>query len=53
MKRLLFIMGFVAVSAMVIVCGFVYVSLKSQVAHEEATFVVKRGTPVVMIADQL
>lgn len=46
-------MGFVAVSAVIVACGFVYVSLKDPVVHEEATLAVKRGTPVVMIADQL
>lgn len=34
-------------------CLFAFFSLKTQVMHEDAVFVVQRGTPMIMIAGQL
>lgn len=53
MKRLFLIFAILLFIIIVGVGGFVYLSLTTPVSHQTATLAIQRGTPLVMIAEQL
>lgn len=54
MKRLILsIIGSIVLVAVVTLGWLVYIELKLPIVHEDATLVIQRGTPLVMIGEQL
>lgn len=52
-KRVIFLIMVVCFVSMVGIAAYSYFRLQLPVTHEDSTFVVARGTPMIMIAEQL